>query len=229
MKWNGVTYAGHSFRFLENSCTYQSYDTNWIVNVVRYKSNSRCSRIDGSALPDMSWKSKGSSNGRIKIPSREHFSKSLRIFWVKIAWWVEMGINRFSWHDVEKWERGKGAWRRGKVDKTKARVAKSPAFYYSGGISDVSDGDDDDGGVDDSNADEDRSYSISAVHFMPRIVTHAREGTRGGINIPRTLYELRNINIFLLPMTCRRYDARSVFPPRASLTLVFRVYPPVKL
>lgn len=101
------------------------------------------------------------------------------------------------------------------MDKTKARAAESPAFYYSGGISDVNNDDDDDG-VDDSNADENRSYNISAVHFMPRIVTHARE-LRGSTDIPRTLYNLRNINIFLLPMTHRRYATRFVSPPRAFL------------
>lgn len=98
------------------------------------------------------------------------------------------------------------------MDKTKARAAESPAFYYSGGISDVNNDDDD--GVDDSNADENRSYSISAVHFMPRIVTHARE-PRGSTDIPRTLYNLRNI--FLLPMIHRRYTIRFVSPPGAFL------------
>lgn len=81
----------------------------------------------------------------------------------------------------------------GKVDKTKARAARSPAFYYSGGISDVND---DGGGVDDSNADEDHSDSISAVHFMTRIVTHARE-PRGGTNVHCTTCETSTSSCFL--------------------------------
>jgi len=80
-------------------------------------------------------------------------------------------------------------------------------------VRDDDDDDDDSGGDDgDSNAGESgRSYSISAVHFMLRIVTHARE-LRGGTDIPRTLYDLRNINIFLLPTT-RSYDPTSFFVP----------------
>jgi len=136
---------------------------------------------------------------------------------VKIARQIEIGINRFS---RAIWKARKTRENVANADKTKTRGAKKvlhfiiPAEYpactrrrrrrrrrwwrwqrwrY-------------------------RSCSISAVHFMLRIVTHARE-PRGGTNISRTLYDLRNINIFLLPTT-RSYDPTH-FLLCAFLTCVF--------
>lgn len=98
---------------------------------------------------------------------------------------------------------------------------KSCILLFRRNIRRAHDDDEDDGG--DGNGDgnaveDDRSCSISAVHFMLRIVTHAREPW-GGTNISRTLYDLRNINIFLLP-TSRSYDSTH-FLLHAFLTCVF--------
>lgn len=119
-------------------------------------------------------------------------------------------VNRFS-HLTTRRKARKTREDARNADKTKTRDEGSPVFYYSGRISDVHDDGDGDGGDSDADEDDGRSYSISAVHFMLRIVTHARE-PRGGTDIPRTLYDLRNINIFLLPMTCS-YDPTSFFVP----------------